>query len=159
MSAIKWSGSKRSLRFASLKFLLHSRIQWLCSSLSSPSLSLPLPPSLLFPLSYFHTQCCYPLIDHILQGSEDGLMSLLTQYPDIFAVDNKAIIEVFIKSKSYYCTIKNYMYVLEQKTLEGFVEVAQSSYGCVMVHRRLYVATETWLVHTHMHTHSMNKQM
>ena len=34
--------------------------------------------------------------------------------------------------------------ILLQKTLEGFVEIAQTSYGCVMVHRRLCVATESW---------------
>ena len=59
---------------------------------SSFSLSLPLRPLSLSPI-----QCCYPLIDHILQGSEDGLMSLLTQCPDVFAVSNKAIIEVVDK--------------------------------------------------------------
>ena len=59
-------------------------------SLLSPSLSPPLlPPPILPP-----KQCCYPLIDHILQGCEDGQMSLLTQCPDIFAVGNEAIIEV-----------------------------------------------------------------
>ena len=31
-----------------------------------------------------------------------------------------------------------------QKTLDGFVEAAQSSYGCIMVNRRVCVSTECW---------------
>ena len=41
-----------------------------------------------------HTQCCYPLIDHILQGGEVGQVSLFTQCTDILAVNDKEIIEV-----------------------------------------------------------------
>lgn len=34
------------------------------------------------------------MVDHILEGGEDGLVSLLTQCTDILEVDNKKIIEV-----------------------------------------------------------------
>ena len=43
---------------------------------------------------YMYTQCCYPLIDHILQGGQDGVVSLVTQCTDVLAVDNQAIIKV-----------------------------------------------------------------
>jgi hypothetical protein len=52
-----------------------------------------------------------------------------------------------------------FLYIPEQKTLEGFVEVAQSSYGCILIHKRLYVATESWLVHTHTYTHRHHNSM
>ena len=44
--------------------------------------------------TYMYTQCCYPLIDHILQGGEDGMVSLVTQCTDVLAVNNREIIEV-----------------------------------------------------------------
>lgn len=67
-------------------------------------------------------KCCYPLIDFIFK-EEHTLFSPLTQAVDVIALEDTSLLS---------------------RTLDVFIEVAKSSFGCLSVYGRVCVASECW---------------